>query len=230
LRATGAAGIDIIQSASTFTTSGNVFVDSGSRIDVTGAYTQTAGSTVLDEGASTATLTASTIVDIQGGTLSGNGTVSAATVQSGGTIAAGLSAGQLDIVGDLTLLDSSIMSFELGGTSQGTQYDFISVSGDATFDGDLEILLIDSFENSISISDTFTILSGGNILGGFDNIASGLRLDTADGFGSFLVNYAGNDLVLSEFASSTAVPEPSSVILLSLACGTLVIRRRTRKS
>ena len=35
----------------------------------------------------------------------------------------------------------------------------------------------------------------------FANIASGDRLNTSDGFGSFLVNYNGNSLVLSNFIS-----------------------------
>src|SRR4029079_2504032 len=64
-----------------------------------------------------------------------------------------------------------------------------------------------NFQNSITGSDIFTLLSSSfNFSGVFSNIASGARLDTFDGFGSFLVTYSGNNLILSNF-----VPIGSSI-------------------
>jgi hypothetical protein len=66
-------------------------------------------------------------------------------------------------------------------------------------------------------TDSFTILtSTGPLSGAFGNVASGGRLMTADGFGSFLVTYSATSrqVVLSSFVG---VPEPGAIALLALA-------------
>jgi len=66
------------------------------------------------------------------------------------------------------------------------------------------------------------LLTGGGIFGQFANAIDGGRRLTADGAGSFVVHYGGNQpgLLLSEFTAA-AVPEPASYALLLL--GLLVI-------
>ena len=90
-----------------------------------------------------------------------------------------------------------------GGTTQGSQYDLVDVSGNAFLDGDLLLALTGGFV--AMPTDSFTIFDTGNLLGSFDNIANGGRL-AANGGGSFLVNYGvgstfdPDQIVLSDFS------------------------------
>ena len=80
---------------------------------------------------------------------------------------------------------------------------------------------------------TFTVFTSSGITGTFANIANGQRLITADGIGAFQVNYGplsafgANNIVLSHF---TAVPEPSTYVMLGLGAVIIVwqVRRRRR--
>ncbi len=121
----------------------------------------------------------------------------------GGTLAPGDSAGNTTIVGDYVQQSDGAIELEIGGTGMGTTYDFVQVSGNAILDGELLLGVIDGFVPDAA--DTFLVLSAGDLLGVFDNIANGQRLDTFDGFGSFQVNYGINSsfdpdqIVLSDF-------------------------------
>ena len=70
-----------------------------------------------------------------------------------------------------------------------------------TLGGTLHLTVMDGAENSITYSDMFDIITSDQTLsGGFDNVASGDRLNTSDGIGSFLVTYASqNKVTLSNF-------------------------------
>jgi len=87
---------------------GSVLVDD-STLTVDGSYTQSAGETVLDGG----TLSATTL-DLQGGVLRGNGTLSGTTTVAG-TASAGFSTGILDFIGDTTF--SGSLEVDLAGTA-----------------------------------------------------------------------------------------------------------------
>jgi hypothetical protein len=58
---------------------------------------------------------------------------------------------------------------------------------------------VNGFENSVSSSDNFTVLTATGVSGRFTNIATGGRLNTSDGFGSFQVDYSGTQILLSNF-------------------------------
>ena len=59
---------------------------------------------------------------------------------------------------------------------------------------------VNGFQNSVNSSETFTLLASNfNFSGVFSNVASGSRLSTSDGSGSFIVTYSGGNLVLSNF-------------------------------
>ena len=64
----------------------------------TSSYTQTAGATRLNGGSISSVQT----INLQGGTLEGTGTLSATVNNTGGTVAPGLSAGQLNETGNYT--------------------------------------------------------------------------------------------------------------------------------
>jgi hypothetical protein len=218
------------QIATAFNNSGTVNVNAGT-LEAAAQFTQTAGSLNLLGG----TITGTVPLNIQGGLLTGSGTIANAVTNIGGTISPGSSAGSITITGNLTLGNNSNLSIELGGVAQGTQYDFLSEAGTAalTLDGNLTLHFINGFQNTVTASDTFTILtSNQNLAGAFDNVANGARLNVTNLPGSFQVNYgAGSpfgaqNVVLSAFV----IPEPSSAFSLALGLGALGIRRRRSAS
>jgi fibronectin-binding autotransporter adhesin len=164
--------------------------------------------------------------------LGGSGTLTAPSVTAGGIVAPGSSAGTLNIVGDLALLSTSRLLIELGGGLPGTGYDVLEVTGNAALAGALEVRFANGFEELISSNDTFTILTAAGVSGvsgAFANapIEGIIRLATADGWGSFRVNYGLNSVVLNDFQ---AIPEPSTYALMGVGAVLVLatLRRRRR--
>jgi hypothetical protein len=159
----------------------------------------TAGTLLINSGT---TNIGSVIVD-GGATLGGNGTIqlaAGALLTNNGTIAPGDSTGQLTVDGNLQLGSSSNLSFQIGGAA-ADHYDVLNkINGNAlTLHGTLTVRLINGFRPQQS--DTFTIVrTQAALAGGFANVNSGGRLNTADGAGSFEVTYSGlNNVILSRF-------------------------------
>jgi hypothetical protein len=102
------------------------------------------------------------------------------------------------VTGQLTLLGASKLSFLIGGLSQGNEYSFLNINGSLVLNGQLILSFANGFQNSISNSDSFTIVTANTLNGSFANVAPGGRLTTSDGLGSFQVDY-GPNVVLSNF-------------------------------
>ena len=136
------------------------------------------------------------------------------TLTNNGTMAPGFPPGQAIINGTLQLGSTSNLSFDIGGTIQGTDYDlFDKIDGGAlTLNGDLAARLINDF--TPPPSDTFTIYQTQVPLqGAFSNVASGGRLNTVGGDGSFVVTYTGaNAVTLSNFGPTVCVTPPPDMI------------------
>ena len=92
------------------------------------------------------------------------------------------------------------------------------------------MVFLGGFESLVTPSDTFTILTAdGTLSGAFNDVASGQRLNTIDGFGSFVVTYDdGHNVVLSDFAAAS-IPEPSTFALALLALLSLLSHGRRRR-
>ena len=93
-----------------------------------------------------------------GGTLGGDGTVPATTVQSGGVLSPGDSPGTLTAA-SLSLATGSTFDEELGGTTAGTQYDqtVVPAGGTVALDGaTLNISFVDGFLPTVG--QQFTII------------------------------------------------------------------------
>jgi len=101
------------------------------------------------------------------GTVKGSGAISGA-VQNGGAVAPGTSAGILTIAGSYTQTAAGKLQIELGGTTQGTAYDQLAVSGAVALGGTLQVSLINSF--SPSLGDRFDILDWGSRTGAFSTV------------------------------------------------------------
>ena len=132
------------------------------------------------------------------GDVSGTGSVSDTTIY--GNIDVGNSVGQLTLTDVVIGSDNTMVSVEIGGTDPSL-YDTITVAGDTTLAGSLEVELIDSFLPQVG--DTFSLFSlepDISLQGDFNDI---LLPDLATGLwdASGLLT-RGNLLVIS------ATPEP----------------------
>jgi hypothetical protein len=79
------------------------------------------------------------------------------------------------------------LEIEIAGIDNA-QYDTVGVMGTASLGGELELALINGFVPQQQL--ILTVLGAStNIIGAFANVASGQRLTTTDGLGSFLVHY-----------------------------------------
>jgi hypothetical protein len=148
-------------------------------LTVRGAYTQTGGTTVLlTTTAHNATLDTA-FVDIQGGRLTGEGTITG-DLQNAGTIELGpldparFPAGTLNIGGNYTQTASGVLVVKVGQQGPDLRSDFLNVAGTATLDGTLNISLI--FNYRPQAGDTFVPLSFGDRSGNFATV-NGQRIN-----------------------------------------------------
>nr|MCU0223957.1 hypothetical protein [Acidobacteriota bacterium] len=181
-----------------FTNTGTVDVQSGT-LNVSGSsYKQTAGVTRLTGGA----LSSTSSIAIQGGVLAGSGTVTGPVTVSGtGVLSPGLSPGTLSLVGNYTQQGpAGAFNVEIGGTTPGSQYDRVDVSGAgsvATLAGVLNVSLVDSFVPAAG--DSFTIMTYPSHTGTYT-----LNLPTLPCLG-WKATYGATELVLTAFPLPTEV-------------------------
>ena len=162
-----------------------------------------------------------------GGILTGSGDIiEDVTNTNGGQFNAGNSPGSMTIGGDYTQDQYSTFTFELAGTEQGTEYDWVDVGGTANLAGELEVLWYDDF--TASLGDTFDILSAETIDGEFDiltlvMLGVGLEWDV-----SYLFDFVGStDIVRLSVIESSAVPVPAAAWLFGSALiGLVGIKRK----
>jgi hypothetical protein len=154
------------------------------------AFVQNAGSINLTNGR-----LHSDISKINGGSLTGYGTVT--SLVNNGVIAP---SGTLTALGTLNLQSESMLAYDLNWDHNALFYGYIEGYSTVTLGGTLQISLSGDAQSHILPSQTFTLVSSSSsILGQFTNVASGGRLSTVDGGGSFIVTYAGGQVVLSNF-------------------------------
>jgi len=152
-----------------------------------------------------------------GGTLGGSGTINGLVqVQNGGFLAPGNSPGTLTI-DSLSLDSDATLTIQLGGTTQGTSYDFLSVTNTASLGGTLLIEWYDDF--TASEGDTFTFLTAGSGITGDFNIFHLPTLDSGLAWTSF---NDGNNYTIN------VVPEPSTLGLVFAGLFLFASKRRRK--
>ncbi|HVI08496.1 MAG TPA: hypothetical protein VND65_09405 [Candidatus Binatia bacterium] len=183
----------------TFTNSNKLTVTTGSTLNIGGggnAYTQSAGTTTID-----GTLTANGGVTATAGTILGAGKINGAVTIGGSgdapTISAGDSgkAGLLALTGSYTQLSSGTINAFIGGTTVGTQYSQLQVSGSASLAGTITVTLAGGF--TPTIGSTFTVLTASSITGTFSN--STIAINSSEHFD---VSYTSTGVVLTVVSGS----------------------------
>jgi fibronectin-binding autotransporter adhesin len=159
--ANGSSGSLLFATNRNYTTPGN-FTNAGivdvekstgtghTQLTINGTYDQTGGTTTVDG------LLNASAFDITGGFVYGNaGTVAGAATLTGnfditgGAINPGdgvKKAGKLNISGTYTQSGSGILNIDLDGTTAGTNYDVLDISGAATLGGTLDVDAIGTFK------------------------------------------------------------------------------------
>lgn len=144
---------------------------------------------------------------VAGQRLQGLGTVRGdLTVVDGASLAPGNSPGHLAIDGDYRQL--GLLELELAGNTQGVDYDWLGVTGAAVLGGQLELTLLNGF--TPNAGDAFQVLTAASVT------ANGLTLagELGSTWNYRVVAWAGGEAL--EVYAVTAVPEPSTLALLSL--------------
>ena len=159
-------------------------------------------------------------------------------VNYGGTLAPGGSGtpGQTIIIGGYTISNNAaVLAIDLGGTNQAnafqngvSNYDFVVVSGGVTLGGSLDVSLLNGFVPAAT--NSFVILTnGGELTGGFTNLAGGrVTVPNLPG-GSFLVVTTPASVVLTRLqvllasftASATNGRSPLTVTFTDTSAGTI---------
>lgn len=201
---------------------GDVELMSGSRIVTTGGATTTFFDDVVHNGTEIRTSANSHSVFLGSVTGGGNFTGSG-TVYFEGDLRPGNSPALISFGGDLVLGSTSTLHIELGSLELD-EYDQLQIAGDLSIDGHLMVSLLDG--HSLGSNQQYLIANIGGSRTGFWN---GLNE------GSLVGSYGGTDLFITYSANKgsgialfTAVPEPSSLLLLTacLAWATGTRRRR----
>lgn len=117
-------------------------------------------------------------VNVEGGTLRGNGTVFVGTGpingvvrNMAGRIEPGSNIGKLSITGDFANLEGGTLAIQLGGTTAITQHDVLGVSRFAFLGGTLEVSLAGGFTPSVGNSFTFLTTGANGVFGEFDYLS-----------------------------------------------------------
>jgi hypothetical protein len=128
-----------------------------------------------------------------GGVLSAQ-TINFDLVNNGGTLAPGESPGMTNINGSFKTT-SGTLEIELASAAN---FDTVVATGAVNLGGDLIVKLLGGFVPNVT--DTFTIVTGSDILDSFDNLLPDQRVNIDGADGSFLVTYGDQTVTLSNFS------------------------------
>jgi hypothetical protein len=171
-----------------------------------GTFLQTSGQTIVN-----GTLNSTATIQIQGGTLSGSGTINGNVVM-GGKISPGNSPGILTINGNYTQTASGVYDAEIAGLTPGLGYDQLLISGTADLDGKLDVGFLDNF--TVDLGDSFVLMKYTSETGTYSmvelpKLGPGLKWD---------LSYDPGYLDLSVAPSTVnPTPEPSTYVLWGTA-------------
>ncbi|MCM2308833.1 MAG: filamentous hemagglutinin N-terminal domain-containing protein, partial [Sulfuritalea sp.] len=167
---TNATGGVFNVNAGTFQTTA-AFIQSGALNVGSGAILSTGGQNLTNR--STGVIGGSGTVDLGAGTLTNNGTISPG-VGAGNTAI-------LSITGNLLLGGSSVVEADIGGTTAGSQYDQIGLSGNLTLGGDIRYQAVGGYTGGSG--NSFALINPAGTNSGTANVTT-LAANPAFLFGS----------------------------------------------
>ncbi|OGA61903.1 MAG: hypothetical protein A3F77_18680 [Betaproteobacteria bacterium RIFCSPLOWO2_12_FULL_67_28] len=163
-------GTTNVQSGTSVIVESGALDASGGTVNLNGVLQTTGGSVsagTLNVGgtlnASGGSLSAGSVNVLTGGLLMGTGTFSA-NVTNSGTVAPGASPGLMTINGDYVQTSTGTLLVEIAGTTPGTEYDQLRVSGGVTLDGNLTTTLVGGYVPLAG--DSFTFIDGSSTISG----------------------------------------------------------------
>ena len=194
-----------LKTPSDFSNSGAVTVGAGSTF-TTGS---SAGSNFSQSGPGASLVVdgvlATALATINGGTVSGGGTIQGNLRNAGGFVHP-VSAGapsKLSVTGDFTQDSSGTLVIDILGTGYG-QWSVLSVTGSASLDGTVDFNFLYGF--TPAVGDAFTYLTTGlGILGDFANVE----------FNGYTPSSYSDDNGTLEITQATPTPLPGSILLLA---------------
>ncbi|HEV8589467.1 MAG TPA: autotransporter-associated beta strand repeat-containing protein [Pyrinomonadaceae bacterium] len=199
LTSTGAGDLifsGVISSSGAFTKTGTGTTTLSAANTYTGLTTVTVG-TLLVNGS----LASGTTASLNGGTLGGTGTVRTVTATAnGGVLSPGSPTGSPGILnaGNTTLNSASTYLVQLNGTTAGTGYDQLNVTGTVNL---TDSTLSCTVGFAAAIGNTFTIINNDGsdaVTGTFSGLAEGARVTlSGQDFTISYVGGTGNDVVLT---------------------------------
>jgi autotransporter-associated beta strand protein len=162
----------------------------------TGATTISAGKLLVD-----GLQPGSSVSVAAGSILGGTGTIGSLTVLVGGTVSPGSSPGILTVNGTATFTAGSTLNIELDGTTAGSEYDRLDVTGAVKLGGSTLVVNLGFASQG---GDAFTILhSPAPLSGAFAGLPEQAKFVV--GLTGFQISYlggAGNDVVLTNTAAT----------------------------
>ena len=170
---------------------GLLFVDSGSAAVSTSTITQSGGTTRVDGNLTT------TSMHMTGGVLQGIGNIDSALVANYCLVSPGNSTGTLSI-DSMTQGAGASLRIEVNATGDADQL-ALTAGALNPFGGALQLVYTGG-PADVQPTDVFTVVTAvGGVSDTFVNVADAQRLNTIDGSASFIVNYLGSTVTLSDF-------------------------------
>ncbi|MFZ0816799.1 MAG: S-layer family protein [Candidatus Sulfotelmatobacter sp.] len=221
----------LADASNTFNNSGTVDIAKGSTITITGtghSYSQTAGQTTVDGSLSSllggTSVTGGTILGagtVRGNLTAGNATGTAVTINAGDSGKAGL----LSITGKYTQLATGNFTGLVNGTTAGTGYSQLKVTGVAALAGTINFTVATAFQSSLTSGETFTVLTGSSVTGTFTN--STIAINSSF---HFVVSYTATGVVLTVATGPAAAPDSTPVQSAAIAVAVPRVNTGTSKS
>lgn len=194
------SGFESFTAGGTFSNAGTLVVGQQSTFSIGGSgtnYNQTGGSTTVD---GTLTVPAGGMANITGGTLAAsdtlNGDVSVGNVSgAAATFIIGDStkkSASVSVANDYTQRATGAMDVQIGGTTAGSQYSQLDVTGPVNLAGTLNLKVINKFKPQVG--QTFTILNAPSGISGTFSTVNGTHISSNE---HFTVTYDWTSIVLA---------------------------------